>query len=36
MGNGMSYLSRYGTDLLDELLQAVPASYGRHYMVELS
>jgi bacillithiol synthase len=36
MGNGMSYLSRYGMDFLDELLQAVPASYGQHYMVELS
>jgi uncharacterized protein YllA (UPF0747 family) len=36
MGNGMSYLSRYGMDLMDELLQAVPASYGQHYMVELS
>jgi bacillithiol synthase len=36
MGNGLAYLSRYGMDLLDELLQAVPASYGQHYMVELS
>jgi bacillithiol synthase len=34
--NGMSYLSRYGMDLVDTLVQAVPESYGRHYMVELS
>jgi uncharacterized protein YllA (UPF0747 family) len=34
--NGMSYLSRYGMDLIDTLVQAVPESYGKHYMVELS
>ncbi|HSF30446.1 MAG TPA: bacillithiol biosynthesis cysteine-adding enzyme BshC [Candidatus Tectomicrobia bacterium] len=34
--NGMSYLSRYGMDLVDRLVQAVPASYGKHFMVELS
>jgi bacillithiol biosynthesis cysteine-adding enzyme BshC len=34
--NGMSYLSRYGMDLVDTLVQAVPESYGKHYMVELS
>jgi bacillithiol biosynthesis cysteine-adding enzyme BshC len=34
--NGMSYLSRYGMDLADTLVQAVPESYGKHYMVELS
>ena len=34
--NGMSYLSRYGIDLVDTLAQAVPDSYGKHYMVELS
>jgi bacillithiol biosynthesis cysteine-adding enzyme BshC len=34
--NVMSYFSRYGLDLMDELLQAVPASHGQHYMVELS
>jgi bacillithiol biosynthesis cysteine-adding enzyme BshC len=34
--NGMSYLSRYGLDLLDTLVQAVPESYGKHYMVGLS
>ena len=34
--NGMSYLSRYGMDLVDTLIQAVPESYGKHYMVELS
>ncbi|MGH8070057.1 MAG: bacillithiol biosynthesis cysteine-adding enzyme BshC [Candidatus Entotheonellia bacterium] len=34
--NGMSYLSRYGLDLVDTLIQAVPESYGKHYMVELS
>jgi uncharacterized protein YllA (UPF0747 family) len=33
--NGMSYLSRYGMDLVDTLVQAVPESYGKHYMVEL-
>jgi uncharacterized protein YllA (UPF0747 family) len=34
--NGMSYLSRYGMDLIDTIVQAVPESYGKHYMVELS
>ena len=34
--NSMSYLSRYGLDLVDTLVQAVPESYGKHYMVELS
>jgi uncharacterized protein YllA (UPF0747 family) len=34
--NAMSWLSRYGVDLVDELVQAVPASYGKHFMVELS
>jgi bacillithiol synthase len=34
--NGMSYLSRYGMDLVDRLVQAMPESYGKHYMVELS
>jgi bacillithiol biosynthesis cysteine-adding enzyme BshC len=34
--NGMSYLSRYGMDLVDALVQAVPESYGKHFMVELS
>jgi bacillithiol synthase len=34
--NSMSYLSRYGMDLVDTLIQAVPESYGKHYMVELS
>jgi uncharacterized protein YllA (UPF0747 family) len=34
--NGMSYLSRYGMDLVDALAQAVPESYGTHFMVELS
>jgi bacillithiol biosynthesis cysteine-adding enzyme BshC len=34
--NGMPYLSRYGMDLLDALVEAVPESYGKHYMVELS
>jgi bacillithiol synthase len=33
--NSMSYLSRYGMDLVDSLVQAVPESYGKHYMVEL-
>jgi hypothetical protein len=32
----MPYLSRYGMDLVDSLVQAVPESYGKHYMVELS
>jgi bacillithiol biosynthesis cysteine-adding enzyme BshC len=36
MHSVMSYFSRYGLDLMDELLQAVPASHGQHYMVELS
>jgi uncharacterized protein YllA (UPF0747 family) len=35
MFNGMSYLSRYGTDSLEVLVEAVPESYGKHYMVEL-
>lgn len=34
--NSLSYLSRYGMDLIDTLVQAVPESYGKHYMVELS
>ena len=34
--NSMSYFSRYGLDLVDTLVQAVPESYGKHYMVELS
>ena len=34
--NSMSYLSRYGMDLLDTLVQAMPESYGKQYMVELS
>jgi bacillithiol biosynthesis cysteine-adding enzyme BshC len=34
--NGMSYLSRYGMGLIDTLVQAVPESYGKHFMVELS
>jgi bacillithiol synthase len=34
--NAMSYLSRYGMDLVDELVEAVPESYGKHFMVELS
>jgi bacillithiol synthase len=34
--NDMSYLSRYGMGLIDTLVQAVPESYGKHYMVELS
>jgi uncharacterized protein YllA (UPF0747 family) len=34
--NAMSYLSRYGMDLVDTLMQAVPDSHGKHYMVELS
>jgi uncharacterized protein YllA (UPF0747 family) len=34
--NGMSYLSRYGMDLIEELVQAVPESYGKHFMMELS
>jgi bacillithiol biosynthesis cysteine-adding enzyme BshC len=33
--NGMSYLSRYGMDLVDALVEVVPDSYGKHYMVEL-
>jgi bacillithiol synthase len=34
--NSMSYLCRYGMDLVDRLVQAVPESHGKHYMVELS
>jgi bacillithiol biosynthesis cysteine-adding enzyme BshC len=34
--NSMSYLSRYGMDLVDTLGQVVPEGYGKHYMVELS
>jgi len=34
--NSMSYLSRYGMDLVDRLGQVVPESYAKHYMVELS
>lgn len=34
--NGMGFISRYGLQLMDELVQAVPASYGTHVMVELS
>jgi bacillithiol biosynthesis cysteine-adding enzyme BshC len=34
--NSMSYLSRYGMDVVDPLGQVVPESSGKHYMVELS
>jgi uncharacterized protein YllA (UPF0747 family) len=34
--NSMSYLSRYGMDLVDRLVQAVPESHGKHFMVEMS
>ena len=34
--NSMSYLSRYGMDVIDTLGQVVPESYGKHYMMELS
>jgi bacillithiol synthase len=34
--NSMSYLSRYGMDLVDRLVQTVPESYGKHFMVDLS
>lgn len=34
--NGMSWLSRYGMELVDELVETVPASYGKHFIVELS
>jgi uncharacterized protein YllA (UPF0747 family) len=34
--NAMSFLGRYGMDLVETLMQAVPESHGRHYMVELS
>jgi bacillithiol synthase len=34
--NSMSYLSRYGLDVVDRLGEVVPESYGKHYMVELS
>jgi bacillithiol synthase len=34
--NSMSYLSRYGMDMVESLGQVVPESYGKHYMVELS
>jgi bacillithiol biosynthesis cysteine-adding enzyme BshC len=33
--NGMSWCSRYGLELVDALVQAVPASYGKHVWVEL-
>lgn len=33
--NGMPYLSRYGMDSLEALVEAVPEGYGTHYMVEL-
>jgi bacillithiol synthase len=33
--NGVSYLSRYGMDFIETLVEAVPESYGKHYMVEL-
>jgi bacillithiol biosynthesis cysteine-adding enzyme BshC len=33
--NGMPYLSRYGMDSLEALVEAVPESHGTHYMVEL-
>jgi bacillithiol biosynthesis cysteine-adding enzyme BshC len=36
MFNSMSYLSRYGMDLVERLVQTVPESHGKHYMVELS
>lgn len=34
--NGMSWLSRYGMELVDELIKTVPASHGKHFIVELS
>ena len=34
--NSMAFFSRYGLHLIDELVQAVPESYGKHFMVELS
>jgi uncharacterized protein YllA (UPF0747 family) len=34
--NGVGFISRYGLRLMDELVQALPASYGTHVMVELS
>ena len=34
--NSLSYLSRYGMDVIDTLGQVVPESYGKHYMMELS
>jgi bacillithiol biosynthesis cysteine-adding enzyme BshC len=34
--NGVSWLSRYGLDLVEELVEAMPASYGKHFIVELS
>jgi bacillithiol synthase len=33
--NGLSYLSRYGMDFIETLVEAVPEGYGKHYMVEL-
>ncbi len=34
--NGMVFVSRYGLQLIDELVRALPESYGKHFMVELS
>ena len=34
--NAVGFIGRYGLQLMDELVQAVPASYGTHVMVELS
>ncbi|MBI3327623.1 MAG: bacillithiol biosynthesis cysteine-adding enzyme BshC [Nitrospinae bacterium] len=34
--NSIEFVSRYGLHLIDELVQSVPESYGRHFMVELS
>lgn len=34
--NSVEFVSRYGLQLIDELVQAVPESYGKHFMVELS
>lgn len=34
--NSVEFVSRYGLQLIDELVQAVPESYGKHFLVELS
>jgi uncharacterized protein YllA (UPF0747 family) len=34
--NGVAFVGRYGLPWIDELVQAVPESYGKHFMVELS